>query len=131
MARWSARCGVGAAAAEAAAAEAGAAERGFVTKEEEAWGAWEQRERGPFVSEARHDADDFFAPTFEEEEEDATRAGARSDPAWAARRAWASWWWWRWYDEHQAAFARAGALGRPPGAGAPWVVPPLRSLRNL
>ena len=67
-----------------------------------------------------------FAPTFEEEEEDATRAGARSDPAWAARRAWASWWWWRWYDEHQAAFARAGALGRPPGAGAPWVVPPLR-----
>ena len=60
------------------------------------------------------------------------RDGSDFDFAWAARRAWASWWWWRWRDEQQAAFARPRSFEQAPvGAGAPWVVPPLRSLRNL
>ena len=60
------------------------------------------------------------------------RDGSDFDFAWAARRAWASWWWWRWRDEQQAAFARPRSFEQTPvGAGAPWVVPPLRSLRNL
>ena len=63
---------------------------------------------------------------------DAARNRDGPDFVWAARRAWASWWWWRWRDEQQAAFARSRSFERPPvGAGAPWVAPPLRSLRNL
>ena len=98
----------------------------------------EEDEEATFVSEAHRYGEDV-APTFEDDDDDddATRAFCRArfdvagsdDADWAARRVWASWWWWRWRDEQQAAFTRAGAFARAPdGAGAPWIVPPLRGI---